>query len=83
MRRSDEQGERKASHAEAHYRAGEPGRRCGLCEMFHPQRSAHRCDDVEDPISADDLCDYFERDLYVKDTNEPSLAALMKEENDA
>lgn len=48
----------KSTKATAHYRDGSDERRCALCTMFRPPGS---CTAVSGEISADGLCDYFER----------------------
>ena len=51
--------EGKVSKATAHYRMSvKPNRKCALCTMFRPP---HDCTAVEGEISAQAVCDYFER----------------------
>lgn len=50
---------KKASKATAHYRMStNPKRKCEICTMFRPP---HDCTAVEGEISAQAVCDYFER----------------------
>ena len=49
----------KESKEAVRYRLGAPSRRCGLCSMFVPMSG--ECTAVEGYISADGVCDLFER----------------------
>lgn len=50
---------KKVSKATAHYRMStNPKRKCEICTMFRPP---HDCTAVEGEISAQGVCDYFER----------------------
>jgi len=48
----------KVSKSEAHYRNGNPDKRCSLCTMFKPPDG---CTKVIGAISPRGLCDYFNR----------------------